>query len=706
MPHWLPLSLLIGLTILAYLPCVQGGFIWDDNVYVFENQLVRSPDGLRDIWLSTKSVEYYPLTYTLFWLEWRLWGLNATGYHVVNILLHLCNVLLLGLLLVRLRVPGAWWAALFFAVHPVNVETVAWISEGKNTLSLFFYLLAWLAWLRFASGGRRRGPYLLALLLFVLAALSKTTMIVLPVVLLLWSWWSRGRVTVRDLRDTAPFFVVALILGLLLVWFIPQRLGAEELARYPGLGRTLLESGLNTWFYLGKALLPVGLCLVYPPWGFGGLAVAGIVSLLTLAGGGFVLWRYRDRWGRACLFGLGYFVICLVPALGFIKHPYLLQSPVADRWQYLPLIGVAALGAAAVHRLYQRAPAPRQTLLRGAVAVVLVVFVVLTWTRSALFADAEKLNRATLTCNPQAVVIRNNLGLQLIQQGRLTDALDQLRQVVRLRPDSAEFRNNLGNLLLQLGRPQEAIPHLQAAVRLNRDFPQSRFNLGAALAARGQLDEAIRSYRAGLELAPNNGPARLKLTQLLMSGNDFAAAATQLRELLRLSPTHAELHDQLAYCLLRRGETEQAIAEFREAIRLQPRLVQAHVNLGNALALSGRAGEAIASFRRALQLDPELPGAQNNLAWLLATLNDPSLRDGTEAVQLAARAVAATGGDESPFQKTLAAAFAEAGRFADALAAIEKAMVRAAARGADQALIDELATQRRCYETGIAYREQ
>jgi len=618
-PAWLLAGLLILLTLLAYVPAMRGGFIWDDNVYLFNNPLIREADGLKRIWLSTDAIEYYPLFYTSFWVEWRLWGKNAPAYHLINILLHLANVLLLWRLLERLQIPGAWWAAVLFAIHPVNVESVAWISERKNTLSLLFFLLSLRAW--FAGEGRDRGGgyYWLALVLFLLALLSKTAVAVLPLVLLGAAWWRRGRVSRRDLKRTAPFFVLALGFGLALVWFLTGRDPAAGEVADAGFGSRLLGAGLAVWFYLGKALIPTGLCLVYPRWELDPGRLVLYLPLLGLIGAALLLWRHRHGWGRAPLGGLGYFVICLLPALGLVHHAYLVQSPVADRWQYLPLIGVLALVAAGIGRWYRSLAGRWRLALRFLAPVVLCLLVGLTWSRAALFADAERLNRATLARNPDAAVIRNNLGLLLGQQGRFAEAADQLARAVRADPDYAEARSNLATFLARLGRADEAIAHLREAVRLEPGLPIARFNLATALGSQGQIAEAIAQCEQGLALAPDYLPGRLMISKLLISADRAPAAEPHLRFFLRGGPQNGEARYLLARVLAEQGRTGEAISNYRLAVRALPGLADAYVEMGELLAAEGRIEEAVAAIERALAIDPRMAEAQNALVRLRET---------------------------------------------------------------------------------------
>ncbi|MGZ5508301.1 MAG: tetratricopeptide repeat protein, partial [Limisphaerales bacterium] len=334
---------------LLYLPTFRAGFIWDDDVMLTDNPLVKGGwRGLLNIWCSTKLVDYFPLTSTSLWLEWHLWGTSPAGYHVTNIVLHAISALLLWRVLLALKIPGAWLAAALFAVHPVCVASVAWIAERKNTLSMVFYLLSILWFLRFEETGRKK-LYWFSLGAFVLALVSKTSVVILPFVLLLCVWWKNQRVTRHDNVRAAPFFGLALLFGFVTVWFQLYRgIGALNIPNADSFYIRLIGGSWAVWFYLLHAVFPVGLTMIYPRWPIDPsslITYVPFVFLLLLLG---FLWKFRRSWGRPCLFALGYSIITLLPVLGFFNMGFLAYSRAADHWQYLSVIGPVALMAATV----------------------------------------------------------------------------------------------------------------------------------------------------------------------------------------------------------------------------------------------------------------------------------------------------------------------------------------------------------------------
>src|ERR1035438_726560 len=456
---------IVLLTVVTYIPAMRGGFIWDDGLLITENRAVQARDGLYRFWCTTEASDYYPLTSTLSWLEWRLWAKLAVGYHIVNVLLHAINALLVWMVLRRLKIPGAWLAALLFALHPVNVATVAWVSEQKSTLSMLFYLMAIFFYLRFLEEDRQpravaRGWYTLSLVSFLLALLSKTAVVMLPVVLLGCVWWTRGRLRRKDLLGSVPFFALSLVAGLVTIWFQRYRALAGHAIRTEDFLPRLLAAGWVPWFYLYKALLPVNLMVVYPTWNVDASRseehLPGLVLMACFA----VFWWKRTTWGRPLLFGLGCFVVTFFPVMGFFDQGFYRYSLVADHWQYCAIVAPIALVVAGGESVCRRlAEQGRQYLGTAAGVAVLVVLGVASWNRTHLYEDAERLWRDSLARNPSAWIAHINLGHVLLDAGKPQEAAEQFEQTLRIEPNLYTVQTDLGVAFWRMGKAQEAIRH-------------------------------------------------------------------------------------------------------------------------------------------------------------------------------------------------------------------------------------------------------
>ena len=487
--------LLVAITFLAYAPSFRGGFVWDDRLYLANNPLIKASDGLRRFWCTTEFTDYYALSNTSFWLEWRLWGDHTTGYRVTNVLLHTLNALLIWCLLARLGISGAWVAALVFAVHPVNVMSVAWISERKNVLSLLFALLSVLAFLRWDE--KRQWQWLgLAVAAFALALLSKTAIVMLPCALLLCLWWRHGTAKPRDFVAVAPFFVLSAAMGLVTIWFERQHGIGTQVVRDDGFLARLAGAGWAVWFYLGKALWPVHLNVIYPRWH---INPKSPLAWLPLAGVGVVFlifWRWRDRWGRGPLFGFGYYVAMLFPVLGFFDIGFMSYSLVADHWQYAALPGVIALVCAGAARIQRRG------WLTCCVTVVVGAFALSTARQTQIWCDDETLWHSTVARNPDAWMAHNNLGNDLLKRGRVVEAAQEYGATIRLKPDYANAHYNLGILLYQRGDYATATDEFRETVRLKPRSAEAHNNLGAALVQIGRTNEAAAEFEMAIQLAP------------------------------------------------------------------------------------------------------------------------------------------------------------------------------------------------------------
>ena len=503
---------LVALTLLAYLPGLHAGFVWDDDVHVTQNQVLRTGHGLADIWLTPGAIiQYYPLTHTSWWIQYHLWGLAPLGYHLVNVLIHGGSAAVLWLVLRRLGVPGAWMAAAVFALHPVHVESVAWVTELKNVQSGLFYLLALLGYLRWGladDAQPARRLYALSSLFFLCALLSKTVTSTLPAAVALVLWWKRGRLVPRQVVALVPLAIIGAAAGTLTAWWERHYVGAVGPEWALPLAERCLVAGRALWFYAAKLVWPVGLAFVYPRWTLDPRALwqwlfpLGAVAVLV------ALAALRRRLGPAPLVASLYFAVTLGPALGFVDVYPFRYSFVADHFQYLASIGLIALLVGAGTKAAEHLPPAARWSLG---TVVLAVLAALVWRQTGVYTTPETLWRATLARNPSAWMAHNNLGLALQAAGRLEEAAAHYREALRLRPAYPEALYNLGNVLAAEGRPAEAEAEYERALALDDRFAAVHNNLGNVLVMQGKVEEGKRHYRRALELNPAYADARRNL---------------------------------------------------------------------------------------------------------------------------------------------------------------------------------------------------
>lgn len=687
---------LVALLAAVYAPSLRGDFLWDDDLHITANPTIVGPLGLKEIWTSARA-NYFPLVLTNFKVQHALWGLEPMGYRVVTLLFHIGAALLLWRVLAQLRVPGAWFGAALWALHPVQVESVAWICELKNTQSAVFFLLALASWIRWCEGAGRRF-YGWALLCALLAILSKPSTVMLPVALALCAWWVRGRLVWRDAGRLAPFLALSLTAAAWTIW--EQKFNSGAIG--PEWNQTLAErfaiAGRAFWFYLGKLLWPEPLIFIYPRWDIareGAVAYAGVAAALLLGGG--LVWRARDGVLRPLLFATTYFVALLFPVLGFFSVYFFRYSFVGDHFQYLASMGPLALAGAALARWGGRA-------YPWVAAALVLALGVTTARHTGIFHSNERLWRDTVAKNPQAIMAWLNLADTMARAERHEEAIALYRHALTLRPDDPYAHNDLGCALTLIGRPAEAVGFLERAITLKPGHAEAHNNLGNALRALGRNDEALQQFRRALELKPaytaalNNLGAELaeagrpeealevferaralrandaatldNLGSALRRLGRFDAALARHREALALKPDFAEAHVNLGRTLVAAGRIEEALPAFARALELKPALVAAYGQQALALQRLGRTGEAFAQWRRAVERAPESPEAQMNLGVALAQAGDPAagLPHLEAAVRLAPEFVAA--------QLNLGSAAAALQRWPQAVAAFAEAVRR------------------------------
>ena len=622
-------ALLVCATLIAYFPALQGSLLWDDNSHVTKPDL-QPLHGLWRIWFDLGATQqYYPLLHSAFWLEHRIWGDAVLGYHLANLAMHSLSACLVVLIVRRLSLPGAWLAGFVFALHPVCVEAVAWISEQKSTLSGVFYLAAALTYLHFDQT-RRKSRYFIALGLFLLALLSKTVTATLPAALLVVFWWQRGRIEwKRDVLPLVPWFAVGASAGLFTAWVEsnPRFIGAQGTHYSLTLLDRLLLAGRVPWFYASKLLWPSNLTFIYPRWTIDPrqwwqylfpLGLAAVAAALVVLA----------RKNRGPLAGFLIFAGTLVPVLGFLNVYPFRYSYVADHFQYLAALGIIVPVASGLTVLGSRISTGKIAAI-ALPALLLTALGAATWQQSGIYRDYETLFRETLARNPNSGFLHSNLGVILMSRGRVPEAATEFQAAVRLEPDSPDFRDNLGLALASMpGRLEDAIAEYQTALRIDPDFQAAHLNLGLAFMsmpghqqdAIAEYQKAIAEYQKTVRTAPDYWQPHLNLgiAYAQIPGRQ-ADAIAEFRAVLEIKGDSELAHFQLGNTLHTMGRLEDAIAEYRIALRIKPDATDARYELAYALAqIPGRVPEAIVECQDLLRISPNDGPGRELMASLLA----------------------------------------------------------------------------------------
>jgi tetratricopeptide (TPR) repeat protein len=640
------LGLLLIVTVIAYAPALRAQYVWDDDEYVTGNPAVQQADGLSTIWLEPRRTPaYYPLVFSSFWVEYHLWGDRAIGYHAVNVALHCMNVLLAWLLLRRLAVPGAMLAVAIFALHPVHAESVSWVTERKDVLSGMFILLAIIAWVRFVEERRWR-HYTASLALHLAAMLSKAVAAAFAPLSVLIVWWRSPQTWRRTLPLTVPFFVVSLALALVARWRESIDATFDE---QRNLAESLLLASRNIAFYAQKFVWPDDLMAIYPKWQIVGASPGEYVWVLTIAVAAAVLWLMRRSVGNVPLAGFVFFICMHLPTLGLVNFNFMNYSYVADRYQYIAILGLAALIGAMAHAVVHRVAWLRgsggRALAAGAAAAMCLVLAMLTWNHAGAYHDTETLARDTLQKHPEAWSASALLGFELVRRGQFVEGSRELESAVRINPEFALAQYNLAVVRYRMGRTSEAVTGLLKTIEIDPDYPDAHYVLGVILTRSGRPEEAIPYLDKAVErtLSPTSrelGSTPAAAISALadaqaMNGEyaraaelyarvlgDYRNAATPYTELSHLVNTWRSEGSEAAMRVLRdrdgsddawpapvfrflAGETtaEELVneAELRVAGRgdegqRSPRLCEAHYYVGMRDLIEGREQDARRSF--------------------------------------------------------------------------------------------------------------
>ena len=614
-------------------PVFPADWLWDDDQLLTANATVQhrvSPDPnappahletLAKLWFNPDGADYFPLSYTALWAQWPLFGMWPTGYHLVTVLFHLTGALLLWRLLVVMGIPGGWLAAMIFAVHPVCVESVAWVSELKNTLSLPLFLLAAIHYVQFSDlvaddatpmWGEDAPPgalrhYVLALVFFLLAMFAKTSVVMLPVVLLLYAWWKRGAVTVRSLVATAPFFLISLVLGLVTIYYQWGRAIGQETILVGGLASRLASAGMSILWYLRLIFWPLDLLPIYPRWEVDPPKAWQFLAWPVIAAAGWWFWKNRAAvwppdWGRHALFAFGFFLLMVAPVLGFVTISYMRITWAADHFIYLPMIAIVALVAAGLTLWFERSTAAERPLLFAGAAVLLGALMFLSFRYAACWVNEDALWEHTLKLNHEAWQAHNRLGARKFSRGDIDGAHNHFQNSTRLRPDLGETHNNLGTTL-------------SARAQM---FAQQ----GDQGAAKREMDAAIEQFAEAARVTPHVPAIQVNLANALAAAGRFPEAGEKYRILLEMEPNNPAFINNYGVTLYKQGLNDESVVQFRRALELAPGLKDAQESLAVAL---GEKPDPAANQQQQQPQGPQPPPLEMNL-WTSPTLGSPAVQ--------------------------------------------------------------------------------
>ncbi len=617
--------LLSALILIMYFPVLKAGYIWDDDAYVSNNLNLQTAQGFKRIWLEPRtSPQYYPLVFTSFWIERQLFGPAPLVSHLINVCLHILNALLLWALLRRLGVAAAFFIALVFGLHPVHLESVAWITERKNVLSALFYLSAMLVYLPYAlppksAAARTRlrsiALYAASVLLFVCALLSKSVTATLPMILLAILWWKKEKLTRWDWLALCPLFIIGVAFGLSTAWLEMHHVGASGGEWGLSLSGRFLVAGRAAWFYAGKLVWPHPLSFIYPRWSIDPGDLLQFLYPLALLACCLALWFYREKTGKGPLVAVFFFLCTLFPALGFLNVYPMRYSYVADHFQYLASIGIIALVILFFRNTLNKL---KWDGFRYVFMALLVLPLLLVGRREVgKYNGLETLWKDTIAKNSDCWMAYNNLGTLRIKEKRYAEARACLAEALKRRPGLAEAENNLGVAWMREGDLGKAKERFTEAIALDPGYAEAYNNLGVALGKEQRFAEAARSYEQALKADPEYVMAHYNLANILSRRKELREAEKHYREAIRIRPDFAMAHYYHGLGLLKQGRIGEARQNLATAFQLQPGFSLGYLQAGNVFLELGRIPEAIEHFREALRIRPEYPVAENNLGFAL-----------------------------------------------------------------------------------------
>jgi len=512
---WFPGLLLILAVVLVYAPVWWAGFVWDDASELTANPVIVGPLGLKEIW-STIAARFYPLVLTTFWVEHKLWGLAPLPYHLVSVFLHGACAVVLWRVLRVLQIPGAWLGAALWALHPVQVESVAWVAEMKNTESGLFYLLTILFFVKWLRANDTAGGfnYALTLLFAALAMAGKSSTVILPLVLMLCAWWVEGRLRWRHLAISGPMLLMSAVAAALALWTVEVQGVNTDTQWALSWPQRLIIAGNAVWFYLGKLLWPHPLMAVYPRWEIDASHGSEYLPLMAVIVVLFIFWLKRGTWARPWFFAFCYFLVALLPVLGLANHFILRYSFVFDHFQYLASMGPLALAGAGIMTFSESFLSQKPRLRTGLCAGLLLLLALTSWQRAWVFESTPTLWTDALAKNPSCWIGHYNLGVVFLEAGDNDKAMLHFQKAVEINPGFAKAHCDFGDTLFYGGDLDKAKDQFEKAIAIDPNYTEAHYNLGHVFLQKGQLIEAAMQFREALRLQPDFSEAQDNLNKV------------------------------------------------------------------------------------------------------------------------------------------------------------------------------------------------
>jgi protein O-mannosyl-transferase len=578
MKHLVHISIIVLLAGFFYYPSLHNDYIWDDDEYVYNNLTVQSPEGLKEIWLSYEMPQYYPMVFTTFWVEHKLWGLNPYGYHAVNLAIHIGNAILIYMILLNLYPALALAAGLLFALHPVQVETVAWITERKNLLGGLFYLLAIFSYVKFFETGRHK-YYISSFFAFVLALLSKSITVSFVAVPLFIKWWRGEKIARADIVALVPFCLVGLVCGINTVFLEMYKVGAKGEAWTLSLAEHLILPGQIILFYIAKILYPQELIFFYPKWELDAHQFWQWLPLATVIIVGAVLYRQSKKIGRGAFANYVYFICAIFPALGIFNVYPMRFSYVADHFQYIASINLIILMAGAGALLFERllrygnwhpGAKVRAAILYSVLSLFVVFYGMKIIEHSQSFANLESQWQNIIKKNNRSWIAHNNLGIVYRDQGRANAAIEEFKKAIEIDPDNIEGYSNLGVQYYSLDRFDEALVEFENVLKRNKNHAPTYNNMGLIYLNTGQEDKAYVHFLTAIDKNPGLFEGYLNLAEYYQGINQYDQAIKELLIALELSPKAHDAMQALAEIYEKIGQTDNAIHWYQQASTVSP----------------------------------------------------------------------------------------------------------------------------------------